>query len=187
MGDKQIDGITMHRIFRCTGSFDPKTFSGIAKGMPIQPLLVEGLTALIESYGKAKGHSGDKEGDESATVGAIPAPQLDHSVGDAESMENTIISRLSDYAKAADTRRGELNTYHAQIRSMASKHDFPCLPHDLATYRTPPVTATLADQIGLHYGHALFQEKCIIHELLVQMEIDRLDALTDVIRRPKRQ
>lgn len=72
----------MHRIFRSVCKFNHgsgeldvhrKTFSRIAKGMPIQPLLVEGLTALIESDGKAKGHSSDKEGDESATVGAIPA------------------------------------------------------------------------------------------------------------------
>lgn len=102
-------------------------------------------------------------------------------------MENTIISRLPDYAKAADMHRGELNTYHAQIRSMASKHDFAYPPHGLAPYRSPLATAILADQIGLHYGHALFQEKYIIHELLVQMEIDRLDALTDVIHRSKRQ
>lgn len=166
----------------------------IAKGMT-QPLQLEGLTALAELDHKAEGHSNDEEFSdeeeaENASVGAIPTdigPQLERAVSDAVTMENVIIARLPHYAKAADVHRHDTTLYHAKLMSgMASKHDFPYGPHNLATYRAPPVTAIMADQIGLHYGHALFEEKHLIHVDHVQMEINRLDALMDVILREKK-
>lgn len=176
MTGKKIDSTTMHRILRSVGTFDhatdelafyKPTFPRIAKGMPTEPLQVEGLTALVESDGKGKGHSEDEEESENASIGAIPAdigPPLECSVSDAETMENVILSRLPNQAKAAQTHHDETNLVHAKlILGMASKHEFPYGPHDLATYRTPPTTAVMADQVSLRYAHASFEEKHLIH------------------------
>ncbi|MCJ1271108.1 hypothetical protein MMC22_011007 [Lobaria immixta] len=67
---KKIDSQTMHKILRSVCTFDHtttelddnrSTFPRIAKGMPDQPLQLEGLTALAESDDKAKRHSNDEE------------------------------------------------------------------------------------------------------------------------------
>lgn len=67
---KKIDSQTMHKILRSVCTFDHtttelddnrSTFPRIAKGMPDQPLQLEGLTALAESDDEAKGHSNDEE------------------------------------------------------------------------------------------------------------------------------
>ncbi|MCJ1265508.1 hypothetical protein MMC22_005388 [Lobaria immixta] len=171
-----------------------KALGGIALA-PMARVIASPSFMLAESDDKTKGHSNDEEFSdaeeaENASIGAIPtdtSPDLERSVGDAETMENHIVARLPHYAKAADVHRSETTLYHARLVSnMASKHDFPYGPHNLTTYRAPPVTAALADQIGLHYGHASFEEKHLIHVDHVQMEIHRLDALMDVILRKKK-
>lgn len=102
-------------------------------------------------------------------------------------MKNVIIDWLPHYLKAADVHQHEITLYYAKLISgIASKHNFPYSPHNMATYCTLLTTTIMANQIGLHYGYVLFEEKYLIHIDHVQMEINYLDALMDVILHKKK-
>lgn len=109
-------------------------------------------------------------------------PSFDHSVCDAKSMTNVISSRALRYSQEAELLRGNVNAQHAEkMFRMANSSEFPYFPHRLDAYRTPPVTSTMADLIGLLYGQSAFEEKYQLHMDNLEMEIQQLNILTEVI------
>lgn len=201
---KEIDSLTMHKIFQFVCMFNHtitkldnnrSTFSHIAKGITDQPLQFEELIALAESDDKVKSHSNDKKSSnkkeaENVSIGAIPtniSPDLERSVHDAKTIESHIIAWLPYYVKATDVHWSETTLYYAtRVFSMASKYKFPYGLHNLTTYHAVPVIAALTDQIGIRYRHTLFKKKHIIYVDHMQIEIYRLNALMDIILRKKK-
>lgn len=183
MKGKAIDRTAMRAILRSVCTFDQTsgdlnihdgTVPCIVKEPPVAPLDVRGLRATSDADDSV----------EDSSVGPIMMDttlNIDRTVRDADMISRRIVSRLPAYAKEAELRRTEIQNHHAkEITQMARTYDLPYLPHTLDTYRTPPATATIIDEVALHYSQSSFEEKHELHIDQVEMEIERLNILIQV-------